>query len=62
MTQMDDVLEYLEMSYVGANALDDFEAMVKIERAIAAIKAPADKEIFTKKFKEWYNTNEVNSD
>lgn len=56
---MNDVLEYLEMSYVGANALDDFEAMVKIERAIAAIKAPADMEIFTRKFKEWYNTSEA---
>lgn len=56
---MDDVLEYLEMSYVGANALDDYEAMAKIERAIAAIKAPADMEIFTTKFKEWYNEHEI---
>lgn len=59
MTQINDVLKYLEMSYIGANALDDFEAMVKIERAIAAIKAPTNMEIFTKKFKGWYNTNET---
>lgn len=56
---LDDVLEYLEMSYVGARALDDMVAMVKISRAIAAIKAPVNKEIFTRRFMEWYTEHEI---
>ena len=56
---LDDVLEYLEMSYVGANALDDMVAMIKISRAIAALKAPVNMDIFTRKFEEWYNEHEI---
>ena len=56
---MDDVLRYLELSYVGARALDDVVAMVKISRAIAAIKAPVSMSIFTNKFEEWYNEHEI---
>ena len=59
---MEDVLEYLETAYVGANALDDLDGMHRIERAIAAAKAPADMQIFTSEFKEWYNTHQVQDD
>ena len=54
-----DILEYLEMAYVGANALDDLDGMVRISRAIAVMKAPANMDIFTKEFEEWYNQHET---
>ena len=52
---MENIFEYLETAYVGANMLDDFDGMARIGRAIAAAKAPANMEIFTDEFKEWYN-------
>ena len=52
--EINNVIEFLEYCFIGARALDDYENMVKFSRAIAALKAPADMEIFTKKFQNWY--------
>lgn len=46
--------EYLESSYSGAKMMDDVDAMCRISRAIAALKADTEMEIFTEKFKELY--------
>ncbi len=41
-----DILNHLEMSYVGARAMDDVEIMCRIERAIAVMNPPAIPEVF----------------
>lgn len=46
--------EYLENSYSGAKMMDDVDAMCRISRAIAALKADTEMEIFTEEFKEIY--------
>ena len=55
------LIEVLETSYTGARLMDDAFAMISISRAIAALKAPVEMEIFTDYFKEWYQQNEVTS-
>ena len=54
-----DILNYLEMSYVGARAMDDVEIMCRIERAIAVIKTPASQEVFLPDFERKYIESEV---
>ena len=54
-----DILNYLEMSYVGARAMDDVEIMCRIERAIAVMNTPAIQEVFLPDFEEKYIEREV---
>lgn len=54
-----DIVNYLEMCYVGARALDDVEAMCRIERAIVVMKTPASQEIFRDGFMEEHIESEV---
>lgn len=55
-TQMSTVLDYLETAFCGAKMMDDVEMMTRLARAIAALKAPTDKDIFTQEFMEEYVT------
>ena len=55
---MNDIREYLEDAYTGARALDDYEAQIRIARAIAAFNADPEMEIFTEEFKEKYYREE----
>lgn len=48
------IIEYLEMSYSGAKMMDDVDSMCRISRAIAALKADPESEIFTEEFQEAY--------
>lgn len=50
--QLKVIEEYLENSYSGAKMMNDIEAMCRISRAIAALKADLELEIFTQDFKE----------
>lgn len=52
--QIKAIEEYLENSYSGAKMMDDVDAMCRISRAIAALKADTEMEIFTEEFKELY--------
>lgn len=47
---------YLETSYSGAKTMNDVEAMCRITRALAALKADTEMEIFTEEFHEVYLT------
>lgn len=49
---------YLEISYSGAKMMDDVESMHRIARALAALKADTEMEIFTEEFQELYLTLE----
>ena len=51
---MSDIVDYLERAYVGARGMGDSDAMTRIARAIAAIEAPTDMEIFNAEFREWH--------
>lgn len=53
------VVDFLETSYTGARAMDDVEMMVRLERAIAVMKTPAEVEVFLPEFEEEYIDNEV---
>ncbi len=54
-----DIINYLEMCYIGARAMDDVEAMSRIERAIAVMKIPSRQEVFRDGFEEEYIEGEV---
>ena len=48
------IKEYLENSYSGAKMMDDAEGMTRISRALAALQADVDVDIFAKDFvEEW---------
>ena len=55
-TQISTVLDYLETAFCGARMMDDVEMMTRLARAIAALEAPTDKDIFTQEFMEEYVT------
>ena len=52
--RLNDVKEYLENSYSGAKMMDDVESMTRIARALAALQADVEKDIFTGEFMEEY--------
>lgn len=52
--RLNDVKEYLENSYSGAKMMDDVESMTRIARALAALQADVEKDIFTEEFMEEY--------
>ena len=52
--RLNDVKEYLENSYSGARMMDDVESMTRIARALAALQADVEKDIFTEEFMEEY--------
>lgn len=55
---MDKIKEYLEFSYSGAKLMGDTEGMLRISRAMAALEADINKEIFTEEFLEiFYSKN-----
>lgn len=45
---------YLESAYSGAKMMDDVDAMCRIARALAALKADPEMEIFTEEYQEVY--------
>ena len=48
------ITDFLENSYTGARAMNDPDAMIRISRAIAALQAPTDMEIFNIRFRKWH--------
>lgn len=52
-----EIIEYLECAYLGAKALGDEEAMLRISRALLAFKADPYKDIFLDNFVEESLTN-----
>lgn len=52
--RLNDVKEYLENSYSGAKMMDDVESMTRIARALAALQADVEKDIFTEEFMKEY--------
>lgn len=54
MDSLKEIREMLEYAYDGANAMDDAESALRISRALAALNAPTDINIFTKKFDKIY--------
>lgn len=54
MDSLKDIKEMLERAYAGANMMDDVDAVMRISRALAALNAPTDIDIFTKKFNKIY--------
>lgn len=50
--QMNKIKEYLEYAYSGAKMMDDVEGMTRISRALVALQADVEKDIFTKEFIE----------
>lgn len=54
--QIKEIEKYLETSYSGAKMMDDLETMCRIARALAALKADTEMEIFTDEFREVYLT------
>ena len=51
--QLTIIREYLENAYTGARMADDAEMMDRIARAIAALEAPADMDIFNDDFSNY---------
>lgn len=52
--QINIIKDYLEKSYSGAKMMNNAEDMTRIARALAALQADVETEIFTEKFKdEW---------
>ena len=51
---IDEILNFLEESYIGARIRGNEYGMLKIAHAIAALKAPVNMEIFTEEFKKWW--------
>lgn len=49
-----EIEKYLECAYSGAKMMDDLDAMCRIGRALAALKADPELEIFTDQYKEIY--------
>lgn len=58
INQIKEIENYLETSYSGAKMMDDVESMCRIARALAALKANPEMEIFTDEFQEVYMTME----
>lgn len=56
--QIKEIESYLESAYSGAKMMDDVEAMCRIARALAALKADPEMEIFTVEYQEVYLTME----
>lgn len=54
--RLKEIENYLETSYCGAKMMDDVESMSRIARALAALKANPEMEIFTDEFQEVYLT------
>ncbi|GEM_PF-2807772 len=52
--QIDIINEYFEQAYVGASMMDDQDSMTRIGRAIAALNANIEKDIFTEEFNKKY--------
>lgn len=48
--------KYLEESYSGAKMMDDMDTMCRIARALAALRADPEMDIFTKEYQELYCT------
>lgn len=44
------ILDYLETAHSGAKMMGDIETMLRLARAIVALKAPIDEDIFTQEF------------
>lgn len=53
------IVEYLETCYSGAKMSDDVEGMCRISRAIAALQADTEMEIFTEEFQMAYVMREL---
>ena len=52
--QINIIKNYLENAYSGAKMMNDVEVMTKVARAIAALQADVEKDIFTEEFmEEW---------
>lgn len=56
--QIKEIEKYLENSYSGSKMMDDMDAMCRIARALAALKADPEMEVFTEEFQEVYLTME----
>lgn len=56
--QIKEVENCLELAYSGAKMMDDDDAMCRIARALAALKADPEMEIFTEEYQEVYLTIE----
>ena len=54
MDSLKEIREMLERAYAGADMMDDIDAAMRISRALAALNAPTDIDIFTKKFNKIY--------
>ena len=52
--QIKEIEDYLETSYSGAKMMDDVDAMCRIARALVALKADPETEIFTDEFQKQY--------
>lgn len=50
--QLCEIKEYLKYSYSGAKMMGDVEGMVRISRALAALQADVETDIFTEEFLE----------
>ena len=54
MSSMNDIKDVLENSYTGAIMMDDVDAVLRISRALAALDAPIEMDIFTEEFNAFY--------
>lgn len=50
--QLNEIKEYLEQAHVGAKMIDDVEGMIRISRALMALQADVEEDIFTEEFTE----------
>lgn len=55
--QINGIKDYLENAYSGAKMMGDVECMVRIARALAALQADVEVDIFTEEFVEKYVTD-----
>lgn len=46
------ILKYLEDAYIGAKMMEDVDTQLRVSRAITALKAPTDMDIFTEEFQK----------
>ena len=54
MDHLKEIKEILECAYDGANAMNDIVSALKIARALAALNAPVNMDIFTEEFNKSY--------
>lgn len=52
--QIKEIKQYLEYTYTGARKIGTVEDCLRISRAIAALEADTEEEIFTEEFKKKY--------